>query len=366
MARETVGMSPWLLSLVACPRHKGPLDSDGLFTLRCRQGCSYPVVDGVPVLLVDDFDHTLWVAKASLDLARKHTYADDPYCIDSLGISEEDRAELRRRVHRPSQYRIDPIVSYLVVATCGNAYRHLKGKLTEYPIPKLRLCDGRNQILVDLGCNWGRWTMAAAQKGYRVVGVDPSLGAVMAARRVARELGLQPSFVVGDARHLPLRDSTVDVVFSYSVLQHLSKEDVLEVLGEVKRTLKDGGRSVIQMPSRSGLRCLYQQARRGFRKPTGFDVRYWPLRELERIFGATVGSTAVSVDCFFGIGLQYADLRLMHPMMKMVIVASERLRGLSERFPILHRVADSLFLESEKGCPREALHDGGRSRGEPR
>ena len=38
--------------------------------------------------------------------------------------------------------------------------------------------------LLDIGCSWGRWSLAAARKGYSVVGIDPSLGAVMAARRI--------------------------------------------------------------------------------------------------------------------------------------------------------------------------------------
>ena len=37
--------------------------------------------------------------------------------------------------------------------------------------------------LLDLGSSWGRWSIAAARKGYSVVGLDPSLGAVLAARR---------------------------------------------------------------------------------------------------------------------------------------------------------------------------------------
>ena len=45
--------------------------------------------------------------------------------------------------------------------------------------------------------------MSAAKKGYRAVGIDPSLGAVMAARRVARQLGLEIKCIVGDARFLP-------------------------------------------------------------------------------------------------------------------------------------------------------------------
>ena len=36
--------------------------------------------------------------------------------------------------------------------------------------------------LLDIGCSWGRWSLAAAARGYDAVGIDPSLGAIMAAR----------------------------------------------------------------------------------------------------------------------------------------------------------------------------------------
>ena len=66
------------------------------------------------------------------------------------------------------------MVAYLVAATNGFMYLHLLGKLSEYPIPDLRLPEGNGTPLLDVGCNWGRWSIAAARKGYAATGVDPS------------------------------------------------------------------------------------------------------------------------------------------------------------------------------------------------
>ena len=98
---------------------------------------------------------------------------------------------------------IDPVVAYLIAATNGLMYRHLIGRLESYPIPDIDLPPGEGRTLLDVGCSWGRWSLAAARLGYTVIGIDPSLGAVMAARRVARQLNLAATFLVGDARHLP-------------------------------------------------------------------------------------------------------------------------------------------------------------------
>ena len=94
-----------------------------------------------------------------------------------------------------------------MLATNGLLYRHLVGKLTRAPIPILSLPEGAGRILLDVGCSWGRWSIAGAQQGYLAVGIDPSLGAVLAAKRLAGRFGLQAAFVVGDATALPFAKS---------------------------------------------------------------------------------------------------------------------------------------------------------------
>jgi hypothetical protein len=53
-----------------------------------------------------------------------------------------------------------------------------------------------------------------------------------------------------------------------------------------------------------------------------------------------------SVDCFFGIGLQAADLMLMPFLPRVAIRASEVLREISRRFPFLCYVGDSVYVDS--------------------
>lgn len=245
---------------------------------------------------------------------------------------------------------IDPVVACLVAATSGIAYRHLVGRLRSYPIPHLRLPQSQGAELLDIGCNWGRWSIAAARKGYRVVGVDPSLGALMAARRVSAQLGLATRYVAADARYLPFRDGAFDAVFSYSVLQHFSKANAMKSLMEIGRVLKPGGTSLVQMPNRMGIRCLYHQARRRFREARDFEVRYWSLPELTRAFGQAVGSSQVTVDCFFGLGLQNGDQALMPPLLRLAIDISETLRSVSGWLKPLVHAADSVYVTSSKAA----------------
>ncbi len=168
----------------------------------------------------------------------------------------------------------------------------------------------------------------------------------MAAKRVARQLGVDAEFIVGDARFLPLAQSAVDCAFSYSVLQHMSREDVALVVAEIGRVVKKNGNSFVQMPTKFGLRCLYHQIRRRFREAKGFEVRYWSLPSLKKLFSSHLGRTTFSVDCFFGIGLQFSDFHLMTPTLKVIVTASEFLRALSRVITPLTWVADSIYVSS--------------------
>jgi len=340
-------LNDWLRHNLVCPRDRSALVEDGR-ALRCSNGHRYPIVDAVPVMLVDDVDQTFGAARGSL--ARAVRDEADPRApelhLESIEISDQEKqGVIELAARRPA---IDPVVAYLVAATNGLMYRHLVGRLDSYPIPEINLPPGEGRTLLDVGCSWGRWSIAAARLGYTPIGIDPSLGAVMAARRVAGQLGVHAVFVVGDARYLPFKDASLDGVFSYSVVQHFSRADADRSIAEMGRVLKEHGFARVQMPTRWGIRCLYQRARRGFADGEAFEVRYWRLDDLKRLFGGRIGPSRVEVDGYFGIGLQQADARMMTTARRMVLRASKGMTALSRRVPPLMRVADSVFVEATK------------------
>jgi len=237
---------------------------------------------------------------------------------------------------------IDEYVTKSIVKTHGNLYRGA-ARLGRYPIPAFPLPPGAGRRLLDLGCNWGRWTIAAARAGYAATGLDPSAKAVDAARRVAAQLGIDTEYVVGDGRRLPFPAASFDVVFSYSVLQHLAKEDARVVIAEIRRVLRPDGTAWIEMPNARGLLNLARQAARGFSRGSGFDVRYWTLGELREAFG-TIGAVELHADGFLTLNPQPTDLDLLRPRHRLVVRLSEALRRASQRAPVLVRLADSVFV----------------------
>lgn len=340
-------IDPWFLEHLVCPLDHERLAMAGTL-LECAAGHRYPIVDGTPVMLIPDTTETIGLERASLERAHGR-YIDErapELHLESLGISDDEKEALL------SCYRqggaIDPVIAFLVAATNGLMYRHLVGALDAYPIPDLPLPTGHGKLLLDIGCSWGRWSLAAAQRGYDVVGIDPSLGAVMAARRAARQLGLRPRFIVGDGRYLPFAAGTFDVVYSYSVLQHFSEQDVEKCAAEAGRIMVAGGTMKVQMATRYGVRCLYHQTRRRFRQARGFEVRYWTPDQLRRLFATRVGPVRFHADCYFGIGLQSSDRHLMTWPLTLVLAASKTLRRLSQTVTPLVLVADSVFVEARK------------------
>jgi SAM-dependent methyltransferase/uncharacterized protein YbaR (Trm112 family) len=293
-----------MIEQLACPRDYSRLEQRGEM-LVCPEKHEYPYVDGIPVLVVDDqIEPTqpgYWAKPEQIAAVR----AAEPPAIAGEGV--------------------DPYVAELILGTHGNLYKHLSGGLPRYPIPELPLPPGRGELLLDIGCNWGRWTIAAARAGYRPIGIDPSFEAIVAARRIARQLGVDADYVVADARVLPFADHAFDVVFSYGVLQHFSKGDVAVAVEEIGRVAKPDATTWVQMPNALGLLNVVRLAQRRFREGEHFEVRYWRPGELKRVFGR-IGPTELSTDGFFTLNPQKRDLDLLPRRFRALVRVSETLK----------------------------------------
>jgi SAM-dependent methyltransferase len=318
---------------LACPIDKQRMQvASG--ALSCPNGHHYPVVGEVAVLLRSD-------------VADSH-----PYFHESRQAAKAAEMEQRTDVDQPIEARtgsVDPFVQQEIVKTNGILYRQALGALQRYPIPEIPLPAGSNAHLLDVGCNWGRWSLAASRRGYRAIGIDPSLAAVQAAYRVSRELNTPADFLVGDGRNLPFPDRSFDVVYSYSVLQHFSKEDARDSIREAARVTKPGGTVLIQLANLLGIRQLYNQMRDLARNEQGlFRVRRWTPREMLSAFNELVGPARLTADGFFSLNAQATDTDLMAPFPKLVVRSSEALKGLAARFSPLSLLADSVFVEATR------------------
>lgn len=342
---------PWFSENLVCPVSSEKLEyEDG--ALKSPSGRIYPVVDGIPVMLVGEQQQTMDLAHKSLARAMGDQCVIDQRApelfLESLGISDEEKDYL---VANLGKFNIDPVVSMIIGATSGYAYTNQIGNLSlnEYPIPEIPIPkSAEKEMLLDVGCNWGRWSIAASRRGYDVVGIDPSLGAVMSAKRVAKNQNQKIRFVVGDARFLPFRAELFDTVFSYSVLQHFSKEDAIKAIREAKRVMKKEARVKIQLANAYGVRSLQHQANRGFREAKDFEVTYWTPKEIKQSFTNIYGNAEIETDCFLGLGWQRSDWRFMSRKKKLILACAEMLKSCSKIMPPFRYLADSIYVISTK------------------
>ncbi len=95
---------------------------------------------------------------------------------------------------------------------------------------------------VDIGCGPGTSVRAAARRGARVTGVDPSTIMLGVARIVTRD-SAKITWAQGTAENLPLPEHSATVAWSVATVHHWA--DVSAGLAEVRRVLAPGGRFLV-------------------------------------------------------------------------------------------------------------------------
>jgi 2-polyprenyl-3-methyl-5-hydroxy-6-metoxy-1,4-benzoquinol methylase/spore coat polysaccharide biosynthesis predicted glycosyltransferase SpsG len=102
-------------------------------------------------------------------------------------------------------------------------------------------------LLLDIGCAYGPFLVAAKEEGFSPVGIDPAEDAV---RYVQETLGI--SAVQGFFPNCQLPHSPpYDVITLWYVIEHFT--DCITVLAEIKKLLKPGGILAFSTPSYSGI-----------------------------------------------------------------------------------------------------------------
>jgi len=333
----------WLEKFLACPHDKAALTQLDAHTLVCPAGHKYQVINGIPILLTPKFQPTQdAIFNNSLHLAA--SYPKPPQL-------QGKQAEIGG-----SCGSVDPYIQKAIGSTNGIMYDSLTGKLSGYPIPDFPLSCGQGRFILDIGCNWGRWCISAYRQGYIPIGIDHNLEALLAARRIAEQINVPAYYILADARLLPFAADSFDAVFSYSVFQHLSDNNVRIALGEISRVLKTAGSSMVQVANKFGLRSFYHQLSRGFRRPVNFEVRYRSPQELSGMFSSSIGPSTILADGFFSLNPQIACISILPLRYRPIVILSEALKKLTHKLPLLKYFADSLYLKSNKRIRRKA-HD---------
>lgn len=118
-----------------------------------------------------------------------------------------------------------------------NSTRHadpfIRDRLYEHLQP------GKKKTYIDIGCGTGNYTIALAQKGIRITGIDPSILMLTEARKRAPEL----NWLQGTSENIPVGDDLYDGVVATLTIHHWP--DIARSFAEISRVLKPDSRIVL-------------------------------------------------------------------------------------------------------------------------
>ncbi|HEX9916634.1 MAG TPA: methyltransferase domain-containing protein [candidate division Zixibacteria bacterium] len=95
--------------------------------------------------------------------------------------------------------------------------------------------------VLDLGCGFGRWSIALARAGFQVKAVDISSEAIKRLTKWANQKSLSIETKVSSAQRLVSIGEKVDAVICNSVLDHMLSSEASKSMLNLKNALKFGG-----------------------------------------------------------------------------------------------------------------------------
>lgn len=169
-------------------------------------------------------------------------------------------------------------------------------------------------VVLESGCGMGQWLYYVAKKtNGTAIGLD--LAASTLGRIAAAPL-MQPylqdgrvRLLEGDMRRTPLPSGSVDVIFSFGVIEHVVSEDSQKAVNEFARLLRPGGRTLITTPNPFSMHTITRPILKLARKWTvGFERSIAPrgLRSYAMKAGLVVESYGV-LDSGYLFGAVLAD-----------------------------------------------------------
>lgn len=105
--------------------------------------------------------------------------------------------------------------------------------------------DEKFKTMLDVGCHSGKFTHELSKKTpkTKIYGIDISKEAINYAKKSYKNI----SFKVAEAKKLPFKNASFDLVTCLEVMEHIEKPNL--VLKEIKRVIEDNGKIIILVPS---------------------------------------------------------------------------------------------------------------------
>lgn len=108
--------------------------------------------------------------------------------------------------------------------------------------------DNKKSItVVDLGCGTGEWVEVLQENGYHSIGVDSNQAVVEKDRKLYPHLEITLQESIAFLKSQP--SSSMDVITSFHMVEHMEMIEVIELCSEATRVLKPNGLLIIETPN---------------------------------------------------------------------------------------------------------------------
>lgn len=276
--------------------------------------------------------------------------------MDNQLYEDFDRSKIYEKLAlepEPKDYNgtLPWIVQMQIAGTNGIHYIDRIGKLNGYPMYNLPVPKVSSGLMLDIGTGWGRWLIAGEEKGYIPIGIDIRLEFCETAIQTLHNNNKMGYAVVADLKNLPFKDNVFDLIWSFSVIQHTSKERYISCLNHIKRILKPSGFTYLEFPNKNGIRN-----RRGAAKLSeaiendnlSWGVRYYSIEDYKKMFLSIFGNFQYAVHSAIGIGILPEDLKYVSLKNKVKCALSLGATKLMKTFSFLKASADSIYVKALK------------------
>jgi len=178
------------------------------------------------------------------------------------------------------------------------------------------ICDSVTGILakyttckdmLDLGCGTGRFTIALAKRGYKMIGMDLTTEMLETARTNAKKARVKVRFTMGDMRNFKLKKRTGIIWARGSIGDLLKTGDVKKAFRNIRNNLLKKGIFIFDLRDRShygqkledGLRSEKRMSKRGRRVTTfTFSARLDEKTGIEKMTGEIEVDTGMGIQKF--------------------------------------------------------------------
>jgi len=182
-------------------------------TLVSSYGNYYPIINGIPRILSDDF--LISLSPVSEDWIKKYKpNMNVPIITLQVEVAKSFESEWKKFSNITEEFR-----------NIFNNYFNLWQEKKTF---------GNN--VLDAGCGMGRWAYYSSKKAGKLFCVDISQAIDVAKNNVNSD---NSYFVQADLTKLPFKNNIFDAAYSLGVLHHIP--DTLSALKELKNKIVDGG-----------------------------------------------------------------------------------------------------------------------------